>query len=105
MAELSNAEVSYVADGPGSIILSLRGDFDTATLSSVRESIEQILVDTAPATIAFDLSELTFMDSSGIALLLTIARQVDSVQLRNPSLIVRRVIELSGLETALPMTL
>ena len=52
----------------------------------------------------FELSGLTFMDSSGIGLLLTIAAQVDEVEVRNPSVTVRRVIELSGLASTLRMT-
>ena len=42
------------------------------------------------------------MDSSGLALLLGVAVQVDSVLVRNPSAAVRRVIEVSGLTEALP---
>jgi anti-anti-sigma factor len=41
------------------------------------------------------------MDSSGIALLLSVARRVPDVQLHSPSPIVRRLIELTGLEQTL----
>jgi len=44
------------------------------------------------------------MDSSGVALLLTVAGQVPSLEIRQPPAIVRRVVELTGLATILPMT-
>ena len=37
------------------------------------------------------------MDSSGLALLASVARKVPEVELRDPSPIVRRLIELTGL--------
>jgi anti-anti-sigma factor len=54
--------------------------------------------------IAFDVGELEFMDSSGIALLVSAARQARRVELRHPTPIVRRLIELTGLTELLLMT-
>ena len=53
--------------------------------------------------LAFDVAELKFMDSSGIALLVSAARQVRQVELRHPTPIVRRLIELTGLTELLLM--
>jgi len=44
------------------------------------------------------------MDSSGIALLVAAARQARQVELRHPTPVVRRLIELTGLTELLLMT-
>ncbi len=44
------------------------------------------------------------MDSSGIAMLVSVAREGREVQLRNPSAIVRRLIELTGLAETFGIT-
>ncbi len=49
----------------------------------------------------FDLRELRFMDSAGIAVLLGGARRVPTVRLRDPVPAVRRVVEVTGLTTVL----
>jgi len=54
--------------------------------------------------LAFDVGELEFMDSSGIALLVAAARQARQVELRHPTPVVRRLIELTGLTELLLMT-
>jgi anti-anti-sigma regulatory factor len=41
------------------------------------------------------------MDSSGIAILLRAAARVDSIEVRNPSSTVRRIIECTGLTEVL----
>jgi anti-anti-sigma factor len=51
----------------------------------------------------FDLSRLRFMDSAGIAVLIGAAAKVKAVHLRDPSPIVRRVIEVTGLSDVLPI--
>ncbi len=44
------------------------------------------------------------MDSSGLALLASVAQRVPEVELRDPSPIVRRLIELTGLVGILNVT-
>jgi anti-anti-sigma factor len=51
----------------------------------------------------FDLSSLRFMDSSGIALLLRAREQVGDVVVRNPSAVIQRIIEATGLGDTLPI--
>ena len=43
------------------------------------------------------------MDSSGIALLISTTRKANAVEVRNPTVIVRRIIELTGLTEILLM--
>jgi anti-anti-sigma regulatory factor len=44
------------------------------------------------------------MDSAGIALLLRVAARVDAVEIRNPSVVMRRIIESTGLSGVFHIT-
>jgi anti-anti-sigma factor len=77
------------------------GEIDLSTSALIATAIEQAL-EGAPPTIAFDLGGVTFIDSSGLAQLITAARQAEVLVL-NPSRPVRRIIELTGLSTILLM--
>lgn len=99
-ARSAGMRVTESVDPDGAVVLSLSGEMDLSTVGIVNAAVQDV-VERKPGTLIFDLSELTFMDSSGIAALLTAAAAVDTVQVRNPSGIVRRVIELSGLEQTL----
>ncbi len=80
----------------GTLILHLSGDLDVTSADYVRSAIDAALSGQANQVI-FDLAGLEFMDSSGIALLLSVVRKVSDVRVRNPSPIVARLIELTGL--------
>ena len=99
----SRVDVAQSSDGAGTAVLTVTGELDLGSEAALRETAERAIANGA-TTIVFELSGLTFMDSSGIGLLLTIAAQVGQVEVRNPSATVRRVIELSGLATTLRMT-
>jgi anti-sigma B factor antagonist len=99
-APVARAEIS--ADATGVPIIKLTGEIDLSNADSVRAVIEST-VSSAPERIVFDLSGLDFLDSSGIALLLYVAAKTGSVQVHNPSDIVRRVIEVTGLSDILHM--
>jgi len=84
----------------GTVVLRLRGDVDISSVPTLQPELDRVLAD-APESLAFDLAELSFMDSSGIALLLEAAHRVGTVELRNTSDSIRRLIELSGLSEIL----
>ena len=95
------ASVELWSEGPAQIV-KVSGELDISNIDSLREALDQIPTSPPPA-IVFDLCELRFIDSSGIALLLTTAHQVPSVQVRQPTPAVRRVIEITGLTDVLPI--
>jgi len=81
-------------------VVTLSGELDLTSVEEVR-SIVAAALDGEPDRIVFDTSALRFMDSSGIALLLWAAERVPNVELRDPSMIVQRLIELTGLGATL----
>jgi anti-sigma B factor antagonist len=83
-------------DAPGILTLSIVGELDLSSVDSVSNAINETWGGDRQRVV-FDLGGLTFMDSSGIALMLRISRGVDKVEVRNATPTVRRVIEATGL--------
>jgi anti-sigma B factor antagonist len=100
MAELENqapvATVEHAADASGAPLLKVSGELDLSNVETLRREIDRAL-ETQPKSLVFDLSDLAFMDSSGIAAFLQASRRVDDIVLRNPSNIIRRVVAATGL--------
>ena len=106
MAELDPADEASCAVGvsreDGTSVIRLSGELDMVTAESVRSVVEAALTGESDRLV-FDISELEFMDSSGIALLVSATRKVRKVEVRHPTPIVRRLIELTGLTEILLM--
>jgi len=88
------------ADGEGQPVIALAGELDISSVESLRRAVEQATA-AGPQRLTFDVAQLRFMDSAGIAVLLNAAKQVPNVRLRSPTLAVRRVVELTGLSEVL----
>lgn len=91
-----------VAHLDGSVILAIRGEIDALTAPCLRRSIERACELGVP--VVLDMERVTFMDSSAIAALIAASgladRRPTSVQIQNPSDQVRRVLTVTGLDTA-----
>jgi len=85
--------------------LRLSGELDLATAAEVERELEHVEA-TDAESIVLDLSELTFMDSTGVRLLVTAhARaRADSnrLTLLRGGRAVQRILQLSGVEPLLP---
>jgi len=107
MAELNTAGQDGItvrtAHQDGTPVISVAGELDLTNAGEVRSAIEAV-VSGHSQRVVFEISDLTFMDSSGIALLASVTRHVREVELRDPSPIVRRLIEMTGLDKVLRMT-
>jgi anti-sigma B factor antagonist len=89
-------------DPTGTPIISVAGELDSSNAASLEASVAPLAAE-HPERLIFDLSALRFMDSAGIAVLVGAAAKVNTVALREPSDVVRRVIELTGLTDVLPI--
>jgi anti-anti-sigma factor len=83
-------------------VLTLSGELDFSNVDNVRTDLQTAMTD-KPARLVFELSQLDFIDSSGLAFLLEAARAAPAVEVRAPSPAVRRLLELTGLSRVLPV--
>ena len=87
-------------------MLGLSGDLDIYTSAQFRERVADLVYD-ARLQLVIDLTDLTFVDSTGLGTLVgelaRVRRGGGDMVLRAPSPAVRRTIEVVGLERALPI--
>ena len=100
MDSMSNGEGAHGAvegaqDASGARVVKLIGEIDLSNAEALGDTLATMAGEGDHLVI--DLSALEFMDSSGIAMLLRAAVRASSVEVRNPSAIVRRIIECTGL--------
>ena len=105
MAELdrdnpAEAAIDSRTDPSGAPVIAVSGELDMSNASRLEEAVDAAVA-AGPEKLVFDLSGLRFMDSAGIAVLLRAAGKVAAIELREPSPPVRRVLELTGLESVL----
>jgi len=98
----AEVEIEARADPAGVPVVVLSGELDSSNADALSTELASITA-RRPERLIIDLSGLRFMDSAGIAVLVGVAGRVGSVCLRNPSKVVRRVIELTGLSELLPI--
>jgi anti-anti-sigma factor len=107
MADLDPADqaaaVASVREEDGIPVVYLSGELDLTSAGQFSTAIDEAL-GSHPGRLILDASGLSFMDSSGIVLLVSATQRVQEVQVRDPSPIVRRLIELTGLTQVLRIT-
>ena len=102
MSDYSQDIIKEVAEKDGAVILSLAGEVDMKSSSELRAKFMEILK-SAPAVLIVDMTEVEFMDSSGLAILvetLKCCRQ-NNGQLKLVGMVqtVRSVFEISRLDS------
>ncbi|MBV9838999.1 MAG: STAS domain-containing protein [Solirubrobacterales bacterium] len=90
-------------DGDGSPLVILGGDLDISNAEELQTKVEPV-IGGSPERLIVDVSGLRFADSSAIALFVRWANLVRQVELREPSPLLRRLIERMGLANRLQMT-
>jgi anti-sigma B factor antagonist len=98
--DASHATVEQTSDGSEPLVISIGGEVDMSNVQAVESALRGVLVD-PPELVVFDLSDLSFIDSSGIAILLRFAEKIGRLELRNPSSTVQRIIQATGLSDVL----
>lgn len=87
-----------------SVVLHLRGELDVSTVQHVRRALAHPAARDA-AVIVIDLTELTFLDSTGIHLFLHTWHRTGaegrSLVLRNPARTVLKALRLTGVDQLL----
>ncbi|MEU4251589.1 SpoIIE family protein phosphatase [Amycolatopsis sp. NPDC026612] len=96
------ATVSVDETGPGLLVLKLTGDLDLGTIGEVRPAVLAHVEATASRGVVVDLTELRYLSSCGVALLLDVAgatrrRGLDFTTRANAASAPLRILELAGL--------
>ena len=94
----SAKKTSIVKD---TVTVQLEGELDHCSADRIRASLEALIEDTNVKRLVIDLGKLTFMDSSGIGVIIgryrTLIRRNGSVAVKNPSAAIDRIFQMSGL--------
>lgn len=87
----------------GTTVVSVRGEVDLVSADQLRRVLDEALQDSARVTL--DLTELTFIDSSGLSALVEAHRKArdagGTFTLRHPTPMLRRLLDITRLDTLL----
>lgn len=90
-----------IHESPGEIVVSLRGELDFTNADEVERKVFARLEPAGAVSLVFEVAELIFVDSSGLAAMLRTAAKADAVVLREPLPVLREVIAATGLNQVL----
>ena len=83
------------------LTVRLTGELDHSVAAGIRAEVDELILDPRIRRLVFDLSELEFMDSSGIGLIIGLyklmARRGGTVAVSCPGGRVDQIFEMSGL--------
>jgi anti-sigma B factor antagonist len=96
----AKASVEVSPNRNGTVTITLSGELDMSNVELVRDRLGIGAGQSLPAVIV-DLAELSFMDSSGIALLVQLAGHTEQIALRNVSPLIERVLAATGVNEIL----
>ncbi len=93
--------------GEDTLTITLSGEIDHHTARTARVEIDRQIYFYKAGTVVLDLSEIAFMDSSGLGLILgryTHIREMGGVlKVLNPTKSVKRLLTLAGTEKIIPI--
>lgn len=86
----------------GTVTVALSGELDHCNASKIRRQLDDLLADEDILRLCLDLSDLTFMDSSGIGVLLgrlrILQQRGGSLAVKNMSQPIAKLFHLTGLQ-------
>jgi anti-anti-sigma factor len=89
-----------ITPGDGSVVVVLSGELDLATTQRLNAAVQDAIASVTTCLVV-DVERLEFADSSAIALWVNWSTRVPRIEIRNPRLMVRRVIDMMGLSEVL----
>ena len=108
MAIHMNEKASFVCDTAGkSVTVYVRGEIDHHTAVTIRNGIDAVLFEKRPEQLRLDLSAVSFMDSSGLGLImgrLSVMKELGGhLLILNPSRETQSILSLAGMERLVPI--
>ena len=100
---LPRERAEFLCDTAGSILsIRIRGEIDHHTAAAIRQGIDATLFEKRPAKLILDLSAVSFMDSSGLGLIMgrySVMKELGGeMTVWNPSPETRAILTLAGME-------
>ena len=92
----SGIKSRYVMEKDGILKLSFVGELDHHDAKTTMKTVDGLIDEYLPHDCILNLSELTFMDSSGIAVLLRAAAIVPAIRIEGASMLIQRVLDTTG---------
>ncbi len=88
------------------LTIKLIGELDECAATRIRDRLDRLLETESPKRVLFELSRLSFADSTGIGMLLgrykILKKRGIPVYLCNPTRQVERIFEMSGIFSVMP---
>ena len=101
---MMNISTAFAA---GRLTIYLAGELDHHEARGAIRSIDELLDEYLPRDCVLDMSGLSFMDSSGIALIIRLSRRMKNLGgrawIENPAKQPLRVIDASGIDRLVPV--
>ena len=102
-------EIKYLTNND-TLVVKLYGDLDEYTAEYVRMSLDKVLSDAnfgANACVVLDFSHVSFMDSTGIGVLIGRYKKYQkkqvNLQIANPPAQVDRILKMAGIYSLMPL--
>jgi anti-sigma B factor antagonist len=99
-------EYHVTAEDRSEPVVEVSGNLDMDATLRLEPAVDKLLA-VGPSVLTIDMSRLTFMDSTGLGMLVELhehaRREGVELRLERPPHGVGRVIELTGLDTVLPL--
>ena len=87
---------------PEGLVVSVSGEIDHHSASGMRREVDNIIWNRTPTHLILDMSEVEFMDSSGLGFIMgryALMREIGgSLSLRNPSSVVMKMLTMTGFD-------
>ena len=86
----------------GNLVVKLDGEIDHHSVSEIREGIDRMIAETKPKNLVLELSEIDFMDSSGLGLVLGRYRRLTEIgstmYIKNPGERTEKILCMAGVD-------
>lgn len=88
-------------------VMYLEGELDEATAAGARETMDELIMSANASEVVVDLGSLSFMDSTGVGVLIGRFKKLKGTHkrmyVRNPSRSVDKIFQMAGLYNILPL--
>ncbi|NLT08948.1 MAG: STAS domain-containing protein [Ruminococcus sp.] len=92
----------------GRSVAALSGEIDHHNAREIRAELDRYIISVQPEELVMDMKDITFMDSSGIGLIMGRSKLIKEcggrLEVREPQPYIKRVLRLSGIERIVKIT-